>query len=136
MGQQQSTGWMSGPLPSQLEQIALKVFSRQYPMAAWSDPVFSAERNDARRFVLHVREDFQALDAWTIEDAHERLTDRMLPLAFGARRIGPTLRQEVVDYCECFIADFWGALGRRLIFPAEIEKNTRDCEREDARGRR
>ncbi len=59
-----------GPLPTQeLETIAEKLFIRQYPRASWTDPSFTSERTDCRRFALQLRCDFLKLDGWTLENA-------------------------------------------------------------------
>lgn len=128
------TAWANGPLPTQEhEAIALKIFARQYPMAAWADPSFCRERNDARRFALQLHCDFLKLDGWTLENAGEKLAEELQPLMFGARRIGPTLREEIRDYCDCFLADAWSHFSNRLRYTREVEANERELIAEDAR---
>lgn len=124
--------WTSGPLPSPLEQIALKLFSRQYPMAAWGDSVFSRERNDCRRFALQLRVDYLKIDRWSIEGAHEQLAVQLQQIIFGDRRLGPTIRREILDYCETFLCDAWGLFRKRLVYPRDVDKNAAELATEDA----
>lgn len=53
----------NGPLDPALEQIALRIFARTFPMAAWPEAAFATERRACRRFALQLREDFRALEA-------------------------------------------------------------------------
>lgn len=97
--------WTTGPLPASLERLALKIFARQYPMAAWGDPSFSLERNDARRFTLQLLCEFAQLDRWTLSNAAEKLTDASCQLVYGDRRLGSTLRNQVRDFAESYLED-------------------------------
>jgi len=124
-------GWTTGPLPSQdLEQIALRLFCRHYPMADWGDPVFSARRNECRRFTMELRDEFQRIDRWTLFDAAERLTEQSLRLCYGEHPIGPTLRAQVQDYCESFLEDLLALFLSKLFYPRDVEANQIEVERD------
>ena len=99
-------GWTTGPLPEALEQMALKVFCLQYPMAAWGDPVFREQRNDCRRFVLQMRAAVMA-DAWTVAQAEDTLTEGSLWLLVGRRDVSDQTRHEVRQYAESYLEDLW-----------------------------
>jgi len=103
-------GWTTGPLPEALEQMALQVFCRQYPMAAWGHPVFREQRNDARRFVLQMRAAVMA-DAWTIESAENTLTEGSLHLLAGGRDVSDQTRHEVRQYAASYLEDLWPVFG-------------------------
>lgn len=105
---QDVTAWQSGPLPDALEQIALKLFARQYPMAAWADPSFSGERNDCRRFALQLRVDFLKLDRWNLGNAVEQCAERMGQLVAGDRGLFPAETAQLKDYAESCIQDLFG----------------------------
>jgi hypothetical protein len=96
-------GWTHGPLPDQaLEQIALKVFQRQYPVAAWADPLFSPERNDARRFTLALRVEFLRHDRWTLDTMVDRLQEGFGRIVFGDRGASAPERTTLRAYArEC-----------------------------------
>lgn len=131
------TGWTSGPFPiDELEQAARKIFGLTYARHDWDDPRMGIERNACRKLALQLRVDFLKMDRWTLEDAHDKLADEMQDLIFGERRIGKTLRAEVRDYCETFLADAWGHFSKRLFYPEQVEANRVEVEKEvDADGR-
>lgn len=128
------TAWTNGPLPdAKLEQLALLLFSDRYVMADWAKPSYTVERNHYRKLAMQVRIACLKMDAWTIEDAGEKLTDEMTAIVFGERRLGKTVREEARDYCETFIADFWGHFGRRLFFQNDIDANAAEVAAEERR---
>jgi hypothetical protein len=103
------TGWSTGPLPDQaLEQIALLLFKRQYPLSAWTDAHFSRERNDARRFALKLRAEFLKLDRWTLGNAAEHCAERMGQLVAGDRGLFPAEQKTLADYAQSCIEDLFG----------------------------
>lgn len=102
------TGWQSGPLPQPLEQIAFKVFQRQYPTAAYDDPAFSTERNDARRFAVKLRAEFLKLDRWNLGNAVEQCAERMGQLVAGDRGLFPAETAQLKDYAASCIQDLFG----------------------------
>lgn len=127
--------WTNGPLPDpQMEQLALLLFADRYAMADWAEPRYSVERNHYRKLAIQVRIHTLLMDRWTIEDAHERVAQEVQQLVFGDRRLGPTIRQEVLDYSETFIADAWGHFSKRLFYPAQVDANAHELAQEDARG--
>jgi len=103
-------GWTTGPLPEALEQMALKVFCRQYPMAAWGDPVFREQRNDCRRFALQMRAAVMA-DAWTIESAENTLANGTMRLLADERDVSDQTRHEVRQYAKSYLEDLWSVFG-------------------------
>lgn len=123
--------WRSGPLPDQrLEQIAQKIFMRQFPSAAWGDPVFTIERDDARGFAIQLAIDFAKRDHWTLSNAAERLADVTAYLVFGDRRLGKTLRKEVADFAASYISDCAIVFRNRLFWPKQVEENNAEVEAE------
>lgn len=132
--QEPIAGWTMGPLPDQrLEQLAWKLFTfDRGSVPAW-DQVFPSTRDDYRRFVLQLRVEFLTLDAWTIENGSEKLSEELGGLLFGERRLGPTLREELRDYCDSFLADAWGYFSKKLFYPNDVAKNEAELEAEDNR---
>lgn len=122
----------SGPFPiNELEQAAINIFALSYAQSDWDEPRMSIERNACRKLALQIRIDFLKMDRWSIEDANEQLADEMQDLIFGTeRRIGKTLRGEIMDYCETFLADAWGHFSKRLFYPKDIEANQAEVENE------
>lgn len=128
-------GWQGGPLPQDLEQIALLIFLREYPEKLWYDDLMKGQRNDCRRFALQLRVKFLACDQWQFDTAHDKLADQLAHLIWGDRRLGKTVRQEVVDYCETFMADAWGHFKTRLFYPQAVDANAAEIANEDAKRR-
>lgn len=135
MPEQDVIAWSRGPLPQALEQIAVKIFTLKYALADWADPAMSVERNACRRLALEIRVDVLKMGV-TVETAAAVVAAQMTPLLFGNRRIGKTIREEIHDYCDSFVADFWGHFGRRLFYPRDIDANRIEVEAEDANVRR
>ncbi len=133
-GQDEVTGWTTGPLPHALEQIALRIFAREFPMAAWGDPVFSVERNDCRRFALQLRVELIKADRWTLNTAADQLAAQTEHLIFGDRPLGKTIRHEVECYAASYISDLATAFVNRLFWPKDIEANNLEVEQERNRG--
>jgi len=110
-------GWTTGPLPEALEQMALKVFCRQYPMAAWGHPVFREQRNDCRRFVLQMRAAVMA-DAWTIESAEDTLANGTMRLLADVladeHDVSDQTRHEVRQYAASYLEDLWPVFGPQV----------------------
>ncbi len=133
-------GWTTGPLPNaDLEHIAWLLFSHKYPETSYTNALCSVERDECRRLALRIRVKCVQMDRWTIEDAHSKLADQLQTVIFGDRRLGKTIRQELLDYCETFIADAWGHFGRRLFYQRDVEANNREIAaemKEDANGNR
>jgi hypothetical protein len=131
-GQTVILDWNGGPLPDQhLEQIALKVFRRQYPMAAWTDPTFKSERDDARRFAMQLRVDYLKLDRWTLANCVEKLTDESCQLVYGDRRLGSTIRNQVKDFAESYIEDLAKLFPMKLFYPQQVSANAVELKHED-----
>lgn len=123
--------WRTGPLPDQrLEQLALRVFERQYPSREYGNPDFSAERNDARRFVLSMRIEFLKMDRWTVSNAAEQMTTQLSGLIFGDRALGKTIRKEVSDFADSVISDASITFCNRLFFTRDVEANNEELQAE------
>lgn len=126
-------GWTDGPLPNQqLELAAFELFCDNHPGGLWAERNYKAERDKARRQVIRLYARFLANDRWGVENAHERLAMQLMHVIFGERRLGPTIRQEVLDYCEAFMADAWGHFRKRLFYPNEVDANALEVASEDA----
>ena len=124
-------GWQSGPLPNaELEHIAWLLFQHKYPLVTYDNALMSAERDECRRLALRIRVKCLTMDRWTLFDAAERLTDQALQLCWGDRRIGPTLRNQVKDYCDSFMEDLLALFPAKLFYPRDVERNAVEVERE------
>lgn len=124
-------GWQTGPIPiTELEQAALKIFALTYAMSDWADPRMGLERNACRKLALQLRCDFLKMDRWSLDGAAEKLADETQDLIFGERRIGKTIRAEIVDYCDTFLADAWAHFSRRLFYAKDVEANRAEVEGE------
>ncbi|HYF47904.1 MAG TPA: hypothetical protein VEJ63_00745 [Planctomycetota bacterium] len=125
-------GWERGPLPTpELERIAWQLFTYRYPAVDYDSSLFSDERNDCRRLTLRLRSAFLKMDRWTIENASEKLADQVAQLVFGDRRLGKTIREEVREYADTYIADAWGHFGRRLMYEKDVKANDAEIAQED-----
>ncbi len=104
-------GWTHGPLPSQaLEQIALAVFTREYPEHLWYDDLMQAQRNDARRFALQMRAAVLA-DVWTLESAEDTLAEGTVRVLAAGRDVSDQTRHEVRQYAASYLEDLWPVFG-------------------------
>ena len=112
-------GWTHGPLPEALEQLALKLFIREYPERLWYDPLMSAQRNDCRRFVLQMRDGLVA-SLWSVEQAEDTLTEGSLQLLAGGREVSNQTRHEVRQYAASYVEDVWPVF--RTIVQADLDR--------------
>ncbi len=125
-------GWKCGPLPTaELEHIAWTLFRLDHADWQW-DAVTSSVRDDYRHRVLVLMPKFAAADRWGVQDAHERLAGQLQRVIYGERRLGASIRQEILDYAESFIADAWGHFGRRLFYQNDVDANAVELANEDA----
>lgn len=123
--------WTTGPLPTpELEHVAWLLFRERYPLIGYDNSLVEDERNKCRRLALTLRAKFQQIDRWTLFDAAERLTDQACRLSFGDRRLGPTLRNQVKDYCESFMEDLLVLFPAKLFYPRDVEANQIEVERD------
>lgn len=81
--------WKGGPLPvAELEHIAFLLFGFRYPQRLFDDPLFSAERDDARRLALQLRVKFRQMDRWTLSNMQDQLEAGFTRIVCGDR--GPS----------------------------------------------
>jgi hypothetical protein len=125
------SGWKSGPLPTaELEHVAWLLFRELYPLINFDNALMQDERNHSRKLALTLQAKFRQMDRWTIENAHEKCAAELQAVMFGDHRLGPSIRRELLDYCETFIADAWGHFRQRLFYPSQVEANQREIDAE------
>lgn len=112
-GQAMAQPWTHGPLDPALEQMALKLFEREYPLHLWPDPLLSPQRNDCRRFVLQMREAFTNT-AWGVKTAEDTLTEGTIHLLTGGRPVSDQTRHELRQYAQSYLEDLMPVFGAQV----------------------